>query len=648
MPRENPIPRFAPKLVLSALVFEWFLLHVAPTVYFGDCGEILSAVYTGGVPHPTGFPLYVLLATLVAKTGLPTLGVNALAALAATACGFLFMEVYREFRKTYFPAALSTPLYLAGLLVFLSSSTLLLHSSAARTYTLNLLCVLTALYFALKNQGFSTRQACGMGFLLGLGLDSHFLFWTVLPACGLGFWNRRKEILSKWPWTLCGLILALSLYLWIPLRSHLHPTVNWEHSDDFYGLWDYLTQKDYRFKFFARDFTGTLSYFQSLVGWIGKDRPFPFLALSLLGMAFSFSKNPRWAGIILSVVASNVLILFFYGNETDLRIGYRSFLPLHTALALWAPLGLEWLFFKWKSPSPRTQKTALWLSAGLCLALGLVFQSQWRNLGQATLCYDFAVNYLKPIPRGASVEVQGDDELFPIAYVERVRGLRPDIHVIDWDGDLFPEALRRLKENPSLRRSDVEKEDFNEAGGQLYLSYDPGFFSSMRVEPYGFCYRLTAMDSGKSFFQCPDPYSISRMRHSGMDLPDSEAEETAAEYPLMEGAYLLSKGEDPQAFEKLEEADEMGAHSIHTLNNLAQLYSASGHWEQAEADLNKAILLQPHLFKAYLNLGILYGKEGRYRDALSCFQTALKLQPGNPAANFYLQKVEALMLGGPN
>ena len=45
---------------VESLVIYW--LTLAPTVTFVDSGELIAAAATGGVAHPPGFPLYLLLA----------------------------------------------------------------------------------------------------------------------------------------------------------------------------------------------------------------------------------------------------------------------------------------------------------------------------------------------------------------------------------------------------------------------------------------------------------------------------------------------------------------------------------------------------------------------------------------------------------
>ena len=38
-----------------------YVLGACPTIYVGDSGELVAAVHLLGIPHPSGYPLYVLL-----------------------------------------------------------------------------------------------------------------------------------------------------------------------------------------------------------------------------------------------------------------------------------------------------------------------------------------------------------------------------------------------------------------------------------------------------------------------------------------------------------------------------------------------------------------------------------------------------------
>src|SRR3989337_1123896 len=70
-------PRSSRRSLLEAaaiglLAFVVYAAGACPTIYVGDSGELVAAVHTLGIPHPSGYPLYVLLGklwTLVVPAG---------------------------------------------------------------------------------------------------------------------------------------------------------------------------------------------------------------------------------------------------------------------------------------------------------------------------------------------------------------------------------------------------------------------------------------------------------------------------------------------------------------------------------------------------------------------------------------------------
>jgi hypothetical protein len=77
---------------LTSLMVYWRTL--APSIVWGDSPELTTAAYTAGIPHPTGYPFYMLLAHAFLRFcpfGSAAYRMNLLAALsAALAMGLLY------------------------------------------------------------------------------------------------------------------------------------------------------------------------------------------------------------------------------------------------------------------------------------------------------------------------------------------------------------------------------------------------------------------------------------------------------------------------------------------------------------------------------------------------------------------------------
>ena len=48
-------------LILGLSLFLIYAWGASRTIYVGDSGELVAAVHTLGIPHPSSYPLYVLL-----------------------------------------------------------------------------------------------------------------------------------------------------------------------------------------------------------------------------------------------------------------------------------------------------------------------------------------------------------------------------------------------------------------------------------------------------------------------------------------------------------------------------------------------------------------------------------------------------------
>src|SRR5688572_1692281 len=73
-------------VALAALAV--YLRTLAPSIVLGDSPELTAAAYLAGVPHPTGYPLYMILGHLFIRLcplGSVAYRMNLLSALAAAA-----------------------------------------------------------------------------------------------------------------------------------------------------------------------------------------------------------------------------------------------------------------------------------------------------------------------------------------------------------------------------------------------------------------------------------------------------------------------------------------------------------------------------------------------------------------------------------
>ncbi|MGH7790236.1 MAG: glycosyltransferase family 117 protein, partial [Candidatus Binatia bacterium] len=192
-----PVSRL-PAALLAVALFSVYAAGACPTIYVGDSGELVAAVHVLGVPHPTGYPLYVLLGklwSLAVPLGSIAYRMSLFSAACAALAGALVYQVGRQL-------ALAPSAALCAALLFAFSPSFWGEATVQRVYALNALFValatLCAVRWQMRNEPrwlVATALVCGLGaanhtfmalyavaFALAAAARVAVLAWRVGPA----------------------------------------------------------------------------------------------------------------------------------------------------------------------------------------------------------------------------------------------------------------------------------------------------------------------------------------------------------------------------------------------------------------------------------------------------------------------------------
>jgi hypothetical protein len=159
------------------------------------------------------------------------------------------------------------------------------------------------------------------------------------------------------------------------------------------------------------------------------------LILGLLGLIFTFQKQPRQFVIIFLLFFFTGIAIVIYLNQTPYQPRERDYAYAGSfyAFAVWIGLGVmvvtDWL----KKISKPVLATSL--ATLLCLVLVPVNMAKenWDDhdrSGRYT-ARDLAKNYLRSCAPGAILFTYGDNDTFPLWYVQEVEGFRTDVRVVN-------------------------------------------------------------------------------------------------------------------------------------------------------------------------------------------------------------------------
>jgi hypothetical protein len=488
---------------LAGLIpFLIYLQTLAPSITWrnegDDSGDLAAAVAVGGVPHPPGYPTYLLLgrAFKLLPFGDTAYRLNLLsatcAALTIAVLGLIILKTLSrtglrgEDGRLAYICALSASLTLAFSALFWSQAVI------TEVYTLNAFFAALLLYGALHLQPANERWLVPvLAGLLGLSLGNHLSILCLVPLF-LGI-----KISWSWPRLItAGLafVIGLSVYLILPLRAATWPPINWGAVTTWPNFFWLVTAEPYR----SLPFTLPWSFIPVRVGVELRLLAETFMGwgilVGLVGLRELFKRDRLLA--MTSLLVFCLISVYAIGyNTTD---SYIYLLPACLILAWWLGYGLYNLLDSLPGLSSR------WFSMGIVMLLP--FLSLWLNfagqdLSQDYVAYDYARRSLGRVPAEAIILVDADPETFALWYGRYGLGLRPDVAVVNSNLLAYPWYHQLLhRTHPPLLLTDQAGHpattlstfiDLNLAHSPIYLAASQApALEGYRLEPLNGLHRV--------------------------------------------------------------------------------------------------------------------------------------------------------------
>lgn len=425
------------------------------TVSFIDAGELATAAVTLSIAHPTGYPLFVLLGRIASAVplGFPViLKLNVFALILVSAAMGIFFEAsvllivlsagHRRSKKL---AADSPAILLGaavGTLVLGLSTTVWAQSTSIEVYALHLLLLMAVLYSFVNGvqkteeneEGTISRWFLLFMFLLGMSFANHMTTILLAPAFLYFYWARaganKRSILvlvKSAPFFLLG----ISIYLFLPLRSSMHPVLDWGHPAGWERFLWHVSGKQYR----SWIFSGFESAERQLAYFFGNiPNEFNWLAIALLvpGLWALMTRKRPWLAFVFLLFAGCLA----YSVNYDIHDIDSYFLLAYVAMGIIMVFGSYLLIGRsWAWGSRRR-----FIVAGILLIPALQFMNNRTAVDESdnTLVRDYTKNILQGVDSNAVIlTYQWDYFVSASYYYQRILGWRPDVVVID------KELLRR-------------------------------------------------------------------------------------------------------------------------------------------------------------------------------------------------------------
>jgi len=488
----EPRPPYLEATLVGLAVFVLYVLTLAPTTAFWDTSEYIATAHIMGIPHSPGNPLFVVLgrawSILLSPFGIPVpVRINLFsAAMSAGAHALWFLVIHHVLR--YFSEQRHFRIAGAAAAACVSATAFTVWNQSnvnEKVYTVTLLTIALLSWLTFRWQ---ERVGRGKGddnllvlmtFILGLSVGNHLMAALAVPAMVVFILVVHPRSLLNLKLYVAGLVavfLGMSIHLFLPLRAALDPIINEGApvcesigaalaSIATYGgggceaLSESLARNQYQkppliprlapilaqlgnyFQYFDWQWSRGVGASDTLLARARAPFTALFLVLGLWG-ATKHYKHDRSSFLFLGTLFATLsLALVFYlnfkygysyprpmGAESEVRERDYFFIASFSVWGLWAGMGIVAL---WQQASHEWRLGLRKASFVLLLALiPLVMNWSWANRSKDFSARDWAHNLLMSVEPYGVLFTNGDNDTFPLWYLQEVEGVRRDVAVI--------------------------------------------------------------------------------------------------------------------------------------------------------------------------------------------------------------------------
>ncbi len=263
--------------------------------------------------------------------------------------------------------------------------------------------------------------------------------------CGLIAYIYLKDRFPAkiWLWGVIFMLVALSPHIYLFVRSELRPFINEGHPHNLEMFSDYVLRRQYGVHSFierrATLFYQISHHFLRYFFWqffhadtIGRWLSIPpaYIAslakaivvfLGIGGIYYQIKKNKHSFVYLFSFFIMASLAMIFVMNLSDAEVRERDyfFVSGYTLWTVWMAMGSVWLIRYLRGYG----KKLLPVVAVILLSLPIInFASQYfiHDRSEEFIALDYGLNFLSSIEENAIIFTHGDNDTFPLWYVQAV------------------------------------------------------------------------------------------------------------------------------------------------------------------------------------------------------------------------------------
>ena len=485
--------------LLFLLIFLLYFLLLGKSIYGGDSGDLVTAAWLWGIPHPPGYPLYTFISSVLAHF-LPFYTPAWRVGLMSSFFSALGLAVFYKLLKKIIKDKL---ICLIGVLTLAFVYPFWLYSQVAEVFALNsfFAILLTYLFINfLRENNRRLKSAITFFLVFGLALAHHQTIILLLPAfLYLAYKKKMKNKFSKKQFIVFGLSLTVGFlfYLYPLFVCQKSPLVCWTDPVNIKNLLKLILRTNYgTFKSSPILADNPVMRFSSLaVFFMLASIDFKILGLILMVLGFinvyKKNKDVFW---LLAISLLSCLFFIFYASfplSLDFNIAtFERFLIMpYIFMSLLLALGVDFIAsysqviikkIKLREINKKILiKGIKMLFLIIPLGLFLINFKKIKALNNDFTAEKMSQDLLAYLPKESILLLSSDTTVFDTYYSRYVLNFRPDIKAFSWQ--LLPSSFykKAVEKNfpdvfvPSSEDKEISFKEFlakNSKKHQIFIS----------------------------------------------------------------------------------------------------------------------------------------------------------------------------------
>ena len=403
-----------------------------------DEAEFILATVNFGLPHPPGFPLFILLAKPF--TWLPFASdafcIHIFTSLLAVSSLYLVKRLCLKISNSELSAQISV-LMLGSSLFFWS------QANTAEVYLLNTFMWVLLYNIALSmNDNINRKKVIIFSFLYGLSLSNH---WPLMILVSISFvpiiWSKRDYILENIIYAFIAFFAGLSPYIYLLLASYFSDFLFLHPIDSTEKFFSYLMRQEYarNDQVGSRSIDDKFRMMGSFLNFIAVQFYYIGLVPFTVGLFRLFhSKKKILLSFLAAFLSSSLLLLLVrntqYGVLSVEILASYQLIPIVVAAIIIA-VGLQSML--------TNNAHNRFLMAGLCF-IAIIWTAVSYNRADNyidSFAKDYADAILQSLPNKSVLLVAGDSEAGSLGYAIYSKKTRPDITINSSAAAFFPNKI---------------------------------------------------------------------------------------------------------------------------------------------------------------------------------------------------------------